>query len=186
MTLSHQPTARFLAAMVSKRARFVVSFALAASTCSATPGTGPGPGPGPVATPPSPPSVPPPSTPPPIPPPSPPQPPARPYACLSTCNDGLGQSGVCDDGLVVNCDSNPGVSQPSECPSSATAANPKRCDIGSDCADCGTREICYTCSAECRAYSIANPATACFEQEYLVRRAHLVRPCCQHASPARF
>ena len=90
--------------------------------------------PPPSPPPPAPPPSPPPPTPPPCPPPS--SPPAYPGMCTDTC--ATKENGVCDDGG----------------PLKDGSANPDTlgsCLVGSDCADCGTREQCQTCPASCQA-----------------------------------
>ena len=97
----------------------------------------------------------PPSTPPPPPvpsmpppPPDPPAPPAPPPAlCTDTCNDsGQGTPNECDDGADGT-------------------GKIKKCEVGTDCSDCGLRSYCFSCPQECHdeAVKVGSADESCLE-----------------------
>mmetsp|Transcript_9115 Transcript_9115/g.23876 ORF Transcript_9115/g.23876 Transcript_9115/m.23876 type:complete len:1171 (+) Transcript_9115:57-3569(+) len=92
---------------------------------------------------------------PPSPPPVVPPPAAPPGLCTSTCNDAVAdaQPGVCNDG-------GPGDPYPFL----------RLCPIGSDCADCGSRDFCVDCPGECQERNNMLRAdesrNACLQSEY--------------------
>ena len=100
----------------------------------------------------------PPSPPPPPSPPSPPFPP--PSLCQNTCNARFPQSrGKCEDGA----NSNGIISYSNGRPA------PARCELGSDCDDCGLRSHCTSCPSECSSIArrSASLSVSCLEFMYL-------------------
>jgi len=100
----------------------------------------------------------PPSSPPPPSPPSPPSPP--PSLCQNTCNVRFPQSqGICEDGANSN-----GIIYLAN-----GRRSPARCELGSDCDDCGLRSHCTSCPSECSniARTSASLSVSCLEFMYL-------------------
>ena len=90
---------------------------------------------------------------PPSPPPALPPPAAPPGLCSDSCDAATGTPGVCNDG---------GAGDP--------APFLQLCPLGSDCADCGSRDYCIDCSDECQTrnerLSSEQQAQACMQSQY--------------------
>jgi len=78
--------------------------------------------------------------------------------CKDTCNDsGRGQKGICDDGSDDN-GLDPNVIDRSRV----------KCDLGTDCSDCGIRLFCISCPSQCYTQALTrdDPDGSCFEHMY--------------------
>lgn len=107
------------------------------------------------------------------PPPSPPRPPSPPPSlCQNTCNARFPQSkGKCDDGANNNGITYLANGRPA----------PARCELGSDCDDCGLRSHCTSCPSECSSIARRSASLSVSCLEFMYRDATTCWPQCNIA-----
>ena len=138
----------------------------------------------PPSSPPSP--KPPPSKPPP---PLPPVPPfAPPALCVNTCNEKLpGSRGKCDDGAMtedaiadalaqIRASRNP-TQRVDPFAGTTDRTSQVKCDLGTDCDDCGLRSMCTSCPSACSALALNSVEGNTYEKEACLEFMYMDAQC---------
>jgi len=138
----------------------------------------------PPSSPPSP--KPPPSKPPP---PLPPVPPfAPPALCVNTCNEKLpGSRGKCDDGAMTEVAIADALAQIRASRNPTQRVDPfagttdrtsqVKCDLGTDCDDCGLRSMCTSCPSACSALALNSVEGNTYEKEACLEFMYMDAQC---------